>query len=98
MFVFAVFAWNFFVSNTFSDAIYVIKNAFVGISSLLSYIREGFVSIGISKISLATILLSILVLVLYDLFANADHLNYNGARKFTNSLMKEVISKQSTKF
>ncbi|MBE6119195.1 MAG: MBOAT family protein [Erysipelotrichaceae bacterium] len=69
VFVFAVFAWNFFVSNTFSDAIYVIKNAFVGISSPLSYIKEGFASIGISKISLATILFSLLVLVLYDFFA-----------------------------
>lgn len=42
VFLFSVFAWIFFVSKSLGDALYVITNMFVGITSPLVYLKQGF--------------------------------------------------------
>lgn len=66
VFLFCAFSWIFFASNTISDAIYVVSHLFDGLSNPLSYILNGFITIGMSKIKLTIILFNILLLSVYD--------------------------------
>lgn len=66
VFAFASFAWIFFVSNSLGDAGYVIMHAFDGIVSPISYLKQGFVSVGLGMIELIYLAISMLILTIYD--------------------------------
>lgn len=66
VFLFMAFTWIFFVSNTTGDAFYVIGHALEGISSPVSYLHNGFSNIGLGKMNLLFLLMSLLLLILYD--------------------------------
>lgn len=66
IFLFASFAWVFFVSNSISDACYVISHAFDGITSPISYIKSGFYNINMGKMSLMKETVLIAMLAVYD--------------------------------
>jgi hypothetical protein len=66
VFCFCTFAWIFFVSNSLSDAGYVILHLFDGISHPLEYIHSGFSDIGLYKTKFPPIAFYVLVLGVYD--------------------------------
>ncbi len=66
VFVFASFAWIFFVSNSLGDAVYVISHMFEGIASPVAYLKNGFVGIGMNKAVLLKIFINVLVLAVFD--------------------------------
>ncbi len=66
VFIFVSFAWIFFVSNSIGDAGYVITHWFCGISSPISYLKQGFRGIGLGKSKLLIIVFLISLLGIYD--------------------------------
>lgn len=66
VFVFCSFAWIFFVADTIGKATYVIRHLFSGINSPFMYLYIGFSSMGLDKLDLLLLALSIMVLVVYD--------------------------------
>lgn len=66
VFVFVVFAWIFFVSNSIDDAAYVIMHMFAGITSPISYLHDGFILVGLDKLSFFWIIASLALLTIYD--------------------------------
>lgn len=66
IFLFCSFAWIFFVSNSISDAFYVITNCLKGISSPIGYLHDGFANIGFGKDMLAVFGTFILIMAGYD--------------------------------
>jgi D-alanyl-lipoteichoic acid acyltransferase DltB (MBOAT superfamily) len=66
VFVFCTFAWIFFVSNSIGDAIYVISNLFVGISSPVKYFTDGIYGVGLTQITLLEVAIFIFILGIYD--------------------------------
>ena len=68
IFVFGIcsLAWVFFVSNSLSEAFYVTTHLFAGIGNPFFYLYDGFKAIQISKFELATLIMSITVLAIYD--------------------------------
>lgn len=69
VFLFASFAWIFFVSNSIGDAGYVITHWANGITSPISYLKQGFTEIGLGKVDLAFLMPSLLMLVVYDYYS-----------------------------
>lgn len=66
VFLFCVFAWIFFVSNSITDAFYVITNCVNGISTPVTYLHGGFANIGFGKSTLAVVGVCILIMTFYD--------------------------------
>ena len=66
VFIFCTFAWIFFVSNSISDAFYVISNCFDGIKSPLSYLHDGFANLGFGKDMLVILGSFICIMAVYD--------------------------------
>lgn len=67
VFIFASFAWIFFVSNSIGDAIYVIGHIFDGIHAPWLYLFKGFANLGLLNIAnLLFLAISLLLLVVYD--------------------------------
>ena len=71
VFLFVSFAWIFFVSDSISDAGYIITHLFEGVVSPLSYLKIGFSSIGLEKMELAFLCPSLLILLIFDFFLSA---------------------------
>ena len=69
VFLFASFAWIFFVSNSIGDAFYTISHMFTGISHPVSYIKFGMASVALFKTDLLFMLVSMLLLAIYDYFS-----------------------------
>lgn len=69
VFVLCTVAWVFFRAASIEDAIYVFKNAFLGLGDPWSYIRNGLSSMGISMKELIAIAIPLTLLFAYD-FAN----------------------------
>ena len=69
VFAFCNIAWVFFRADSFGDAIYVIRNAFCGLGNLQQYCTS---SLEIDKIDLLVIVVTIIILAVYD------YLNYDG--------------------
>lgn len=57
---------SFFASNTLHEAIFIIIHAFDGIESPISYLHEGFATIGLDKRNLLLLALSISELIIFD--------------------------------
>lgn len=66
VFVFCNIAWIFFRANSLHEAIYVIMHLFMGISSPVSYLHDGFAALGISKLRLCFICAMLLILSVVD--------------------------------
>jgi D-alanyl-lipoteichoic acid acyltransferase DltB (MBOAT superfamily) len=67
IFAFCTFAWIFFVSNSLSDAVYVILHLFDGISSPIEYLCDGCLPfLGMNGASLKPTMLCIMLLGVYD--------------------------------
>lgn len=83
VFLFASFAWIFFVSNSIGDAFYVISNLFVGIDSPISYFQQGISDIGLRGFFKTTLLtISLIILAGYDYSAiNRDVIKAISSRK-----------------
>lgn len=62
VFYFINLAWVFFRAETVSDALYIIRNAFVGITTPTSYFRSRIITPG----QLILVLAHILILTIYD--------------------------------
>lgn len=69
VFVFCVFAWIFFISNSIRESFYVIFHLFTGIGSPISYLHDGFTNIGMGKSSLLEVVFCILLLVIFDIIS-----------------------------
>ena len=69
VFIFVSFAWVFFVSNSLSDACYVLGNWYKGIGSISSYISNGFSDMGLGGTNLLFLVPSLLLLTIYDYFS-----------------------------
>lgn len=72
VFVFATIAWVFFKAESLSDALYVLGNMFVGITSPVAYIKGGLNALGINGSMFVHLAIIILMLVVYD-FVNIRH-------------------------
>lgn len=66
IFAFCSFTWIFFVSNSIGDSIYIISHAFTGINSPITYLHAGFNNIGLGKMDLSILTISILILIVFD--------------------------------
>jgi D-alanyl-lipoteichoic acid acyltransferase DltB (MBOAT superfamily) len=68
MFVFAlvVVAFVFFRAETISDALYVITHYFDGIFDPVGYIREGYITLGITAVNFIKLAIPLVMLVIYD--------------------------------
>ncbi|SCW65780.1 D-alanyl-lipoteichoic acid acyltransferase DltB, MBOAT superfamily [Ruminococcaceae bacterium YRB3002] len=67
VFIFTTFAWIFFVANSIEDAIYVITHQFNGISLPVSYLTNGFTTLGlVSVYDIVIIGIGLTILFIYD--------------------------------
>lgn len=66
VFAFTCFAWIFFRAQTFSEALFVIKNLFSGITTPVSYVLNGYANIGMPKEDVLAYLCVILILAVFD--------------------------------
>lgn len=62
-FLFVCFAWIFFRANTVSDAGYVVRNLFTGISHPIAYITEGFHAFRMASLAQTTGMKDLLICV-----------------------------------
>lgn len=69
VFLFCSFTWIFFVSNSISDAFYVISHMFNGINNPIVYIYKGFSDISFGKMELLFTGVSVIILFIYDYVA-----------------------------
>ena len=63
VFAFCNLAWVFFRAESIGDALYVIKNAFGGVTNISAYLHTN---IGLSKKRLLFSLLTIMIVAIYD--------------------------------
>jgi hypothetical protein len=66
VFVFFVVAFVFFRAETAGDALYVITNYFVGITSPVNYIRDGYIALGITAFNFVKLAIPLIILGIYD--------------------------------
>lgn len=66
VFAFAAFAWIFFRAQSLTEAMYVIRYAFSGISSPIQYLKAGYSNLGIDKDALWVCIGMLGLLGLYD--------------------------------
>lgn len=66
VFCFVTFAWIFFRAESISDAFYVITHMFVGIENPSQYVSQIDVYLGIDKLTLLGMLISVVLLAIYD--------------------------------
>lgn len=69
VFLFATAAWVFFKAESLSDAIYVFGSMFAGIGSPLSYVKEGFGSLGINSSMFVHLAIVVGLLAVFDLLS-----------------------------
>lgn len=68
--IFCILAWVFFVSNTVSDAFYVIAHSFSGLSAPISYIRNGLSDIQLKGFAPCLLIgITSLIVFIYDYIA-----------------------------
>lgn len=90
MLIFIFFAWVFFRAQTMSDAIYVLKNMFVGIAKPGQYISGGFSAMSLG----VTMLLTIVVIYLCPLFL-IDFVTYRSDLKEKVALVLKDTGKKT---
>ena len=66
IFVFCTVAWVFFAANSVSDAGYVLCHMLDGIGDPVTYLRDGFVNLGIGTIRMLILVFSLILLFVYD--------------------------------
>lgn len=82
VFIFVSFAWIFFVSNSISDALYVITHAFVGLSSPFVYINQGRINLGLKLTSFIYLMVPLILLTAFDFFSlKKDVLEFISSKK-----------------
>ncbi len=60
------FTWIFFRANSLNDALFVIKNSFVGIASPINYIKRGVSALGLSNEGVLRLVPSVATVVLTE--------------------------------
>lgn len=81
-FCFATFAWIFFRAESISDAFYVITHMFVGLKNPSQYVSQIDVYLGIDKLTLLGMSISVVLLAIYDyLSLKMDVLDCLGKKK-----------------
>lgn len=68
-FAFVTITWVFFAAYSLQDACYIICHLFVGISSPITYLYNGFTALGISMFDLANLVIAIFILILFDIMS-----------------------------
>lgn len=68
-FIFATFAWVFFRAETISDAFYVFQNMFVGIANPSLYVSQITAYLGMDKLTLVGVIISVGMLLVYDYYS-----------------------------
>lgn len=81
VFVFCCCAWVFFRSDTITEAIYVFKNMFVGVTSPYTYIKNGYNDLGIGITNVVLISFSLLILLVYDYISMHNDVIYTISQK-----------------
>lgn len=82
VFLLCSIAWIFFVSNSVSDAFYVILHLLSGIHSPIVYLKEGYLAMGMSKDDVLFTSISVMILALFDYFSlKVDVINCISAQK-----------------
>ena len=66
VYLFCVFAFIIFASNSIGASLYVLGHLFDNISSPIAYLYNGFVDIGMGKLALMEALVFIIILEVYD--------------------------------
>lgn len=66
VFLFVTFAWIFFRADTLEEAGYIIRFMFDGISSPITYIKDGITSLGILRKAYIRIGISLIILFIFD--------------------------------
>ena len=82
-FTFCMFAWVFFRAQNFSEAVYVLKTMFYGITSPYSYVRFGLPSIGFVWGPIKDFIFYMSMLLAYELASsnNLDVIKYLSNKK-----------------
>ena len=82
VFAFVTASWTFFRAQTLSDAWYILTHGFAGISSPISYLRRGLVSMGMGMERFVICAASIFILFLFEAFSQKrDLIAWLGTRK-----------------
>ena len=82
VFIFVTIAWVFFRAQSISDAYHVLTNGFVGITSPISYLRQGFQNIGMGVERLIICVVSVAILFAFDLLSQKrDTIAWIGTKK-----------------
>lgn len=82
VFVFVVVAWVFFRAQSISDAGYILANGFTGILSPITYLRKGFLDMGMGISRLVICVISVLMLFCYDALSRTrDVITWIGNKK-----------------
>ena len=68
VFLFCTVTWIFFRANTLRDAIYVLKNIFVGMENPIDYIKTGTEALKLTQLENIKISLMLIVLGLFDIW------------------------------
>lgn len=82
VFIFCVFSWVLFVSNSISDAGYVLMHLFDGIGNPVNYLLIGLSDIDIGSKNLLKVLFSVTLLAVFDYFSlKKDVISYISSKK-----------------
>lgn len=68
-FILLCFTWIFFRANTIEDAVWIISRLFWDIERPLNYLQTGIICLGLSPLTAIGMVLSVLVLALYDCYS-----------------------------
>ena len=80
--------WVFFKAETLSDACFVLSHGLDGLFNLTSYLKEGIMAVGMSKIQMGLLAFFIIALSAYDI--KNEHANKKRLSAITIILMAEL--------
>lgn len=86
-FTFCMFAWVFFRTQNFSEAVYAFSNICNGIGTVIAYLHDGFSNIGMSKLNLFSLCFPLCVLSVFDYFSLKNDV-ITDVSKVTNSVAR----------
>ena len=69
VFSFVSFVWIFFRANNIQEALYIIQHMFVGITSPLTFVQNGLITIGIGKWTCFQIAGCVAILIVFDIIS-----------------------------
>lgn len=74
VFSFCTITWVFFRADTMEAAFYIFRNAFNGITNIVSYVKTGYINLEIDKMVFCKLFILVLLLALFDFFQMKEDL------------------------